>query len=187
MAHERRAFPYLGVYLAWLGIMLGVIAFAPEITFGWLDPETWTVANNILVAAGSLSALLGVTLMASRYRKKRSDPTLKPASVAFSETPRDVRSFREPTPQVANRAAVAALPPELVALENDLKELNVRINRATVMLGTGKLSREGYAAYVDEIKSQRAELESRKVRLLHAAYMVEGAGEGVASNSRQSA
>ncbi len=171
MARAHRAFPYLGVYLAWLGITLVLLAVAPDFVAAFYSDGEQT-SYLVLGAGGFTLLVIGAAMIARRVRAPKIDPTLKSAQAAFSESPR-AHAREEPDIVSAKPHAKPRLDPEVRVLDSELKEVNARINRAMVMLGTGKLSNEGYSAYVDELKQRRAELESRKVSILHARAFAE--------------
>jgi hypothetical protein len=68
--------------------------------------------------------------------------------------------------EIPSTDASAKAPPP-VSRESDLdaqiRELTRKINRAGVMLATGKLSEKGYTKYVDDLKRQRGILEADRV------------------------
>lgn len=57
------------------------------------------------------------------------------------------------------------MPPEVLSIDSKIREVTREINKAGVMLATGKLSRDGYSQYVDDLKKQRGDLEAAKIDL----------------------
>ena len=117
---------------------------------------------------GVMFAFVGIVLAAIRRHEPQPEASI-PAHVAF--TSRTVQEL-EPIPRVAREPAVSKRPASddphalaIVGIDAQVRELTKRINKASVMLATGKLSGDAYKKYVDELKLQRGALEADRVHL----------------------
>lgn len=109
--------------------------------------------------------LLGGGLLVLAFSRKKApepEPTVL-AHVAFAS--RQHAAPEEPPPQVARprRASALSQAPPVSQIDLQIREVTKEINKAGVMLATGKLSRDGYVQYVDDLKRQRSELEAAKM------------------------
>lgn len=147
--------------LGFIGLVLGMSRAAafPTVlgTPGWL----------LVTASGG--ALLGVGLIAwglARRQRPEAGPEVS-ATQAFSRRMAaradDVLAHQAVRPVPAG-VAPGAGEPERVRLDERIRELTRRINRAGVLLATGQLSHEGYARYVEDLKRERGELEASRVQ-----------------------
>lgn len=162
-----------GQVLSGLGMMgaggagLAIGLFQPT-----LLPERILGLPSVVLAdaAGATLVLLGVVVFARSLRAAPAPPTVVPAHVAFvNRAPRAVATPEPPAKPVprpaAGRAPRRAESAEMTKIDEEIRELTRRINKAGVMLATGQISRQGYASYVDELKTRRGALEASRVRL----------------------
>lgn len=150
----------VGGFLAALGASsLAVGALAP----GALPAHVLAMPGPTLaLVVGGVLVVGGLLVMALAYRRVEPELTIVPAHVAFSSKS---HAREEEVPLPARRAARAptAVPPEIASLDAQIREITREINKAGVMLATGKLSRDGYAQYVDDLKRQRGDLEAARI------------------------
>lgn len=139
------------------GFLVAGLARAPA-----LPASVWYVDGGTFasVVGGVLLAGAGLLLVFSVKRDPEPAPSV-PAHVAFASKPihRPLEA-PEPAPRAAPRTTLA---PELADLDHRIREVTREINKAGVMLATGKLSREGYVQYVEDLKRQRGDLEAAKL------------------------
>lgn len=130
------------------------------------------MAPSILVlGAAVIFLLLGLLALLQLFRGAPPVADIPLAHETFYE--RNKQEYEPPMPPAASPAprALDRLEPvneadlEIHALDLQIRELSLKINKATVMLGTGQLSQEGYRRYTDEVKSEKADLEAKRVRL----------------------
>jgi hypothetical protein len=126
-------------------------------------PATGPVAADVV---GGVLLFVGLLVSLSQTRP-RGPPVSVPAHVAFNS-----RAPQRPIvpPLRAEPVAREATPADdhhraLAKLDEEIRAVTKRINKASVMLATGKLSNEGYKSYVEELKRQRGELEVSRVQL----------------------
>jgi hypothetical protein len=121
----------------------------------------------VLEVIGATLGACGLVVIVGGLRKRDEPEASIPAHVAFLN--RNSTPLVAPPKNVkANERYVPDLDPHqraLMRVDTEIRELTKRINKAGVMLATGKLSREGYAAYVDELKRQRSNLETDRVHM----------------------
>lgn len=139
--------------------LLGTLALGAGIVWrgmGWFP-----------LALGALLLLSGLLILAVGLRKPEPQLTIPPAHVTFyQQVKREV-----PIPEAHTATASDTLEPmdasdlELHRLDVQIREVSRKINKATVMLGTGKLSDEGYKRYVEDLKAERADLEAARVKI----------------------
>ena len=141
------------------GALLAGLARAPALPASVLFVDGATFAT---VVGGVLLAGAALLLVFSVKRDEEPAPSV-PAHVAFASKPHAQRI--EPPEHVAPRRAAPAVAPELAKLDLQIKEVTREINKAGVMLATGKLSREGYSHYVEDLKRQRGDLEAARLSL----------------------
>ena len=127
-----------------------------------LPASVWNVDGGAFagVVGGVLLAGAGLLLLFSVKRDPEPAPSV-PAHVAFTSRPIH-RPLEAPEP-VPHARPARVVAPELADLDRKIREVTREINKAGVMLATGKLSREGYAQYVDDLKRQRGDLEAAKL------------------------
>ncbi|HVL48209.1 MAG TPA: hypothetical protein VM889_06610 [Candidatus Thermoplasmatota archaeon] len=124
-------------------------------------------------ATGSVIVLMGLVLMAKSLKPPPPPAKVVRADLAFEKS----NTHEIPVPNTKGRGrvlkkgqrqegfvALSENDMEIHRLEETIRDLNKKISRASVMLGTGKLSPEGYARYVDDLKKKRGELEAEKTR-----------------------
>jgi hypothetical protein len=119
-------------------------------------PTFAVVVGGVLLAGG------GLLLAFSVKRDEEPAPSV-PAHVAFASRPQAQR-IEPPAPAARPRVA-PKVPPALGHLDLQIKQVTREINKAGVMLATGKLSREGYVQYVEDLKRQRGDLEAARLSL----------------------
>lgn len=127
------------------------------------------------VAVAASMAVLGVAIAVKELSRKPPAPGPKPATTAFLERQRHALptppKHVEPTPPTAAAPATTP-PPDLAAsapvadIDAQIQDLSREIGRARVMYGTGKISGEGYRAFVEDLEKRRGDLEARRARLL---------------------
>lgn len=168
----------LGMLVASLGVLIVSVglaraAFIPDV-FG---VEGWIVATTegfALLFAGIAATLVALA--------REEDPApLRTATEAFHarmQSDFEMLNAAPPRPIGAPppmRAAGLGAPimtpsmqrldPALFRLDEEIRDITRRINKAGVKLATGQLSDEGYAQYVEELKRQRGQLEAQRVRI----------------------
>ncbi|MHB8586677.1 MAG: hypothetical protein ACYDDF_12695 [Thermoplasmatota archaeon] len=149
------------------GVLLAGAGIATlAVTLGGSDPSL------VMGAGGLLVTIVGMVLVGKSLRRAPVVPTIPMAHETFYQRvhqPVEQVLAAARTPQVARPSDV--LEPiheedvEIHALDLKIHDLSRKISKATVMLGTGKLSQEGYRRYVDDLKSERADLEAKRVHL----------------------
>lgn len=135
----------------------------------------WVLA----LVAGAVLMLAGTLILVFSFRREEEVLTTVPAHVAFVSRmnveevlPTPVArgpggsgsSARLPSPQAPAQRRLAPARDDIASLDVQIRELTKKINKAGVMLATGQLSQQGYLAYVDDLKRQRAKLEASRVR-----------------------
>lgn len=126
--------------------------------------QVWGVEGPLLFEVVGGVLLAGAVLLIAFSAKRVEEPVpIVPAHVAFASK-NIARPLEAPEPTHRPKAA-PSLPPELASLDQKIREVTREINKAGVMLATGKLSREGYAQYVEDLKKQRGDLEAAKLSL----------------------
>ena len=157
-------------------LALGVFRIGP-LEGAFLGTPLWAIA----LTAGSVLALAGVLVVVFTYRKEEESPEVVPAHVAFhtrmsaaplvppGPAPRPAAVApagpRLPAPEPVAQRRVAPPRTDLASLDVQIRELSKKINQAGVKLATGQLSQQGYLAYVEDLKRERAKLEAHKVRV----------------------
>lgn len=91
-------------------------------------------------------------------------PRARPAPASHDEEEDAPGSARLPTPKPQAKSRVAPIKEDIANIDGQIRDLTRRINKAGVMLATGQLSQQGYLAYVEDLKAQRAKLEAQRVR-----------------------
>lgn len=124
---------------------------------------------GLVSAAGFLLLVAGLVVSLFSFRSAPEQLSIVPAHVAFrTRAPRAISS-PEKVALPAARPRVRSREPGAEAvvnrLDDEIRELTRRINKAGVMLATGQISHQGYASYVEELKKQRGELEAKRVRI----------------------
>lgn len=129
------------------------LAFVPPSIAGFSGPVVADIAGGVLL-------LVGLIVATRAWAKDEAPAPSIPAHVAFSrrqEQPMVVPDIKKPTPRATKHAG-------LIEIDDQIREVTKKINRASVMLATGKLSDAGYTRYVDALKTQRGSLESERVK-----------------------
>jgi hypothetical protein len=154
---------------------LGAAAFGGGLV--WRIPvQLGGIPLEPVPVAGALLMLLGLSTSAVHLRRPDEPEPAVPAHVAFL-APRGTRAESPPSAPGASPAKAAAvahappaapvareaLPPAADAaptLDEEIRDLTKQINRAGVMLATGRLSDEGYRQAVRDLKQRRGRLEA---------------------------
>lgn len=151
-------------------------AGAALVASGALRPGAFSLGPGLLGSAsapvlGAACLGVGAILFARAFTKRPGPAPLVPAHIAFStkqnpliEPPLLDRSTRAPRTTSAPPLGRSAARPASDDAEGHIQDLTRKINRAGVMLATGKLSSEGYAKYVEDLKRQRTALEAATMR-----------------------
>lgn len=132
----------------------------------WVNPSQFPFDVRIAWGAAGALYLLGLTIAFTGRRGPQPEASI-PAHIAFaSRTAQDL----VPAPRAARPATARpqVTDPHLVALQGideQIRDITRRINKAGVMLATGKLSGDAYTKYVNELKRQRGALEADRVHL----------------------
>lgn len=113
----------------------------------------------VFEVAGGVLLILGLVVAMRAFEKPDGPLPSVPAHVAFTQ--RQVQPLVAP-PRPAPRVAKPASPAS--EIDEQIRECTRKINRAAVMLATGKLSNEGYARYVETLKKERGQLERERVK-----------------------
>lgn len=147
------------------GLFLSLVG-AALIALAWGRPELWPFPPSYVMGAGGGLFLLGFATMVTGRKKPQPEASI-PAHIAFSSK---MDGELAPPPRVARPAQARAeiTDPHLIALQSideEIRDLTRRINKAAVMLATGKLSGDAYTKYVDELKRQRGALEADRVHI----------------------
>lgn len=150
----------VGGVLAALGasaLSAGTLApgLLPSLVLGMPGATLALVVGGVLVVGGLI-------IMALAYRRVEPELDIVPAHVAFSAKSH-AREEEVPLPARRPARTQSAVPPEIASLDAQIREITREINKAGVMLATGKLSRDGYAQYVDDLKRQRGDLEAARI------------------------
>lgn len=155
-----------GAALASTGIMKpGEISLGPP-----------SVSLVLAPTLGVIALILGFALFARAFRPSDTSAPLVPAHIAFASKPNptiDLPAVERPMPAAKRTTSAPPLGQSAPRAQSDdaddqIRELTRKINRAGVMLATGKLSGEGYAKYVEDLKRQRGVLEAARMhRDLH--------------------
>lgn len=126
-------------------------------------------AHALTSVAGFLLLVGGMLLAVFTFRHVPEPAPVIPAHVAFMSrqaqpiaAPERVAVRRKPAP---SRARTAKEQATMSKLDEEIRELTRKINKAGVMLATGQISHQGYASYVEELKKQRGALEASRVRI----------------------
>ncbi|GEM_PF-4360578 len=146
----------------------------------WLPSSFLTLTGASLASIVGFVLLLGGLLMALfHFQTPEETIQVVPAEIAFatrmttptpsalhSPAPIPAAPRLRPSP-VEVRAAPPAAPRDsrISGIDEEIRELTRRINKAGVMLATGQISKQGYASFVDELKQQRGALEAKRVQL----------------------
>lgn len=177
----------VGIACALLGaaaIMAGVVR--PFFLAGQL---LGTPAWALTITAGGVLALTGVLILLFSFRPAPEEPNIVPAHVAFKQrmivqpvVPASAQrpsvpgsgsaedggasssASRLPAPAAQAKQRVGPIKEDIAGIDDQIRDLTKRINKAGVMLATGQLSQQGYLAYVEDLKSQRGKLEAARVR-----------------------
>ena len=146
---------------------LGLAVLAGAVLGPVPDLAVWPMAG-----VGVFMAVLGVAIAVKEVMRPPPAPAPKPATQAFLEKQRHAlptpRRLEAPAPADAPPAEPAPAAPTsaLEAVEAEIQQLSKEIGRAKVMYGTGKLSGEGYRAYVADLEKRRGDLEAQRARIL---------------------
>lgn len=146
-----------------LSVGLARASFVPDVASlpGW---SVATISGFVLVLGGIMVAIFS-------FRTVHEPAPMRSATDAFNS--RTAQPLPEPLPPPRRAEPVVPAAPRaldarqtaLARLDEEIRELTRRINKAGVMLATGQLSDEGYAQYVEELKRQRGALEASRVKL----------------------
>lgn len=147
------------------GLLL-VVSAAAASAAAWFDVAPMPVPKMVVLASAAVLLVLGLAIALTGRRAPQPEASI-PAHIAFAmRTPQELR----PAPRGARPAMARpeATDPHSIALQDiddEVRDLTRRINKAGVMLATGKLSGDAYTKYVDELKRQRGSLEADRVHL----------------------
>jgi hypothetical protein len=160
------------------GLFVGTGAAVAAVTLirpGVLTADAWDVRSAAVAVAGVLALAVGFVLFGRAFQPPPSPAPSIPAHVAFSQRasvdpmalPQREAVASKPVAKLSGTAPALGTPRPTAATAADdpdeqIRELTRRINRAGVMLATGKLSGEGYAKYVEDLKRQRSQIEASK-------------------------
>lgn len=140
-----------------------------EFSLGALEVQPGPIIGAV-VALGAL----GVAVL--ELKQPAEPEEVVPAHVAFlappprtaESPPALVERVEAPTMPRPPPPPLPALTPDEVrkrTLESEIRDLSKQINRAGVMLATGKLSEGGYTQYVEDLKRRRGKLEADRLAL----------------------
>lgn len=171
--HVKRS-PGGGIFLAVLGaIGLGTALFPATAVPGSVAGVQLSLLQGAL-GAGFLVLGIGIAAWAAT-RPPPPVPQLA-AHVAFSSRTRhteELRAIAEENAATVKQApgiATASEVEEFDALDEvdelamQIQDTRQKMNKAKVMLGTGKLSEKAYQQYMTELKATLAELESKHMK-----------------------
>lgn len=156
---------------------LGLIALAAGLSRSPLHPDVLTLPGwQAATIEGFVLLTAGLFVSAFSFGKVPDPVPSVTATVAFASRhvaatePILERAARTPPPiaEVRPERPVQPMDPQALALfrlDEEIRDLTRRINKAGVMLATGQLSEEGYAHYVEDLKKQRGSLEASRIRL----------------------
>lgn len=134
----------------------------PSMILGAPGPGVVSVSGFAFLFAGLVVCFIS-------FRSTPEPVSIVPANVAFnSRAPRPNNSPEKvvlPAMRPRARAREPGAEAAVNRLDDQIRELTRRINKAGVMLATGQISHQGYASYVEELKKQRGELEAKRVRI----------------------
>ncbi len=160
--------PTPGIVLALLGIAVAGAAFlgatSARGSIAGLD------ARHAELALGTAIAVAGVALAIRAWTRppppvpsRRADEAFKSkADLSREVDAASVTPVRAAPAPPAGRRVVLTEPEALSVAIRDVKE---RIAKAKVQLGTGKLSKDGYAKLSKDLRIELGELEARRARL----------------------
>lgn len=156
---------------AMVAVGLGLVAFFAGTLLSGVAALAAYLAGALLVMGSALA-------FARALRREPAEPAPPRADLTFGgsvrhDVPAPLRNAHARAPKATAVESLSAEEIELHRLEEEIKDLNRRINRAGVMLGTGRLSNEGYARYIAELREKRGELEAERTRrqLSHDSLM----------------
>lgn len=153
---------------------LGTISLSVGLARADLLPALFGLDGWMIATGGGFFLLVvGLMVAISSVRGEEEPEPLISATVAFSQRALQVIPMPDPRPMgapgpIARAPARGPLGPRELAmfrLDEEIRDLTRRINKAGVLLATGQLSNQGYAQYVDDLKRQRGNLEATRVRL----------------------
>ncbi|HLE97562.1 MAG TPA: hypothetical protein VI997_09350 [Candidatus Thermoplasmatota archaeon] len=147
--------------------VLGVGAVSA--TFVFVSPKESMFAPAAVGGAGL--ALMGATIVAKSLLYRPPPPAPRAAHLTFYERARHAvppPSAKDPRP--VQLAASPSRPPtdeerHMAELDREIRDVSRQIDKAKVMYGTGKLSREGYVAYVRDLEAKRGTLEAKRAHI----------------------
>lgn len=149
---------------------LGAFSLGLGLLHSPLLPETLGGMSGAALASvmGFVLVIAGIMLSIFTFRALPEQAPVIPAHVAF------MTRTAQPLP-MPERIVIPARRPgparpvesqrQMSRLDEEIRELTRKINKAGVMLATGQISHQGYASYVDDLKKQRGKLEASRVRL----------------------
>lgn len=125
-------------------------------------PMLVLILGGLLLVGAALTVFMG-------FRGEEGPAPAVPAHVAFmskqAQPEYDAAARAKLPPRAVRPSAPSTAPAEMIRLDEEIQEVSREINKAGVMLATGKLSREGYMTYVDELKKKRGDLEAARIEL----------------------
>lgn len=136
---------------------------------GW---QLATVLGFVLLLAGALLAVFSIpreeapvplVSATEAFASKRRTPLAPPVPAPIA-TPRRLAAPQPTAPSPPARA-MDAQTLAMFRLDEEIRDLTRRINKAGVMLATGQLSTQGYALYVEDLKKEKGQLEASRVTI----------------------
>ena len=149
-----------GALLLALGLLRSPL-LPPGLGGGITGPAAATVVGFVLAMAGAILSIF-------TFRHVPEQAPVTPAHVAFmTRTPRpiDAPERVHMPPRIAPRPRSSKEQATMTRIDDEIRDLTRKINKAGVMLATGQISHQGYAQYVDDLKKQRGALEANRVRI----------------------
>lgn len=159
MANASRGHVVAAVLIGGLGLVALALAYGGGAS---LPGVLGLPGSTLALVTGWVLAFSGLLLLVIGRKKAEAPGPTVPAHVAFAARHAPIVFEPDPTPRPRSAPAVAPIP-EVAMMETRIRELTREINRAGVMLATGKLSSAGYGYYVDKLKAERSELEAAKL------------------------
>lgn len=162
----RRRSVALGLALTGIGGFALTLGLLRSPALGLLIPGA--VGQALAVLVGGILLSIGILVTLLSIRPTPEPVTVVPAHVAFASRAPRVEPMPEKIHIPYRHAASRRRPEEQAAmtrLDEQIRDLTRRINKAGVMLATGQISHHGYASYVDDLKKQKGALEANRVRM----------------------
>ena len=162
---------FLGAGLTFLGAGLLAATALGLVDLATLagPPVSERVGDVATYGLGAAFAVLGLRVLRVAAARAR-DAHPKPALQFFAAKAEEARIAAKDLPPVHGPALPALAPltareTELHVLSEKIRDMERLIQKANVKFGTGELSREGYSAYVERVRKDKAVLEVERQRL----------------------